>query len=210
MVSYISVHTVGLLSLTLLAVGCDGALDPGAGNGSTGASGAGGAGGGAASSSAGPGTGAGATSSSTGAGATSSGTGASAGAGGSGAATSSSTGGGVSVLACSSAGISFAIDVAPRLKEGCAMGQCHQMAFETPEGTYAYLVGKASKQCEDGRLNVAPGNPESSYLIDKITNQDLCDGNPMPKSYGNGGWTPLPSADIQTIYDWICSGAKND
>jgi hypothetical protein len=83
------------------------------------------------------------------------------------------------------------------------------MAFETPEGTYAYLVGKTSTQCADGRLNVDPGNPENSYLIDKIINQDLCGGKPMPRTYG-GEWTPLPDADVQTIYDWICSGAKDD
>ena len=134
-----------------------------------------------------------------------------AGAGGGVASTSSSTGGiGVSVLACSSAGISFAIDVAPRLKEGCATGQCHQMAFATPEGAYKYLVGKPAMQCADGRLNVDPGDPENSYLIDKITNQELCAGKPMPTSFPSAAWTPLPSADIQTIYDWICSGAKND
>jgi hypothetical protein len=182
MASHFSLRAGGLLSLTLLTLGCGGDVDPIGSNGSTSASGAGGA-----------------ASSSTGTGA-----------GGSGASTSSSTGAGVSVLACSSAGISFAIDVAPRLKEGCALGQCHQSAFETPEGTYAYLVGQAAKQCADGRLNVDPGDPENSYLIDKITNQDLCDGNPMPRPFGNEAWMPLPSADIQTVYDWICSGAKND
>src|SRR5512132_4705236 len=142
MVPYISSHTVGLLSLTLLTLGCGRTLVPLGGDGPASRGGAGG----------------GATSSSTGAdgGAASGSPGAGGGAGGSGASTSSSTGG-VSVLACSSAGISFAIDVAPRLKEGCATGQCHQMAFETPEGTYAYLVGKAATQCADGRLNVDPG-----------------------------------------------------
>ncbi len=106
--------------------------------------------------------------------------------------------------------VSFAVDVAPRLKEGCAQSQCHQSAFETPEGIYGYLVGQAATQCADGRLNVDPGDPENSYLIDKITNQDLCSGKPMPRPFGDEAWTALPSADIQTVYDWICSGAMND
>lgn len=186
--NYLSLRLMGLLSMTLLTLGCSGkVVDPVGSNGSTsaGSSGASGAGGGTATGGDG------------------------AGAGGSGAATSSSSGGAVAILACTSKAISFASDVAPRLKEGCS-GACHQGAFETPEGIYGYLVGQAAGQCADGRLNVAPGDPEGSYLIDKITNQDLCAGKPMPKSLGNGEWMPLPSEDIQVVYDWICSGAKND
>ncbi len=189
--NYFSLHSVGLLSLTLIALGCGRNIDPIGSNGSTnaGSAGASGAGGGAAEGSAG--------------------------AGGSGAATaaatSSSTGGAVAVLACTNAGISFEVDVAPRLKAGCSGGGgCHQGAFETPEGIYQYLVGQAAAQCADGRLNVAPGDPEGSYLIDKITNQDLCAGKPMPRTFDSAAWMPLPSEDIQAVYDWICSGAKDD
>jgi hypothetical protein len=33
----------------------------------------------------------------------------------------------------------------------------------------------------------------------------------MPKSgLAPGAWTPLPDAQIQAIYDWICLGAKDD
>ena len=169
--------------MTLLTLGCDGkvVVDPLGSNGSTSAGSSG-----------------------------ASGAGGGTGAGGAGGATSSSSGGAVAVLACTSSAIRFASDVAPRLKEGCSGGACHQGAFETPEGIYGYLVGQAAGQCQDGRLNVAPGDPEGSYLIDKITNQDLCAGKPMPKPLGNGDWMPLPSEDIQVVYDWICSGAKND
>ena len=41
-------------------------------------------------------------------------------------------------------------------------------------------------------------------MINKITDTNLCGGVPMP----NMG-TPLSSADIQTIYDWICTGAPD-
>ena len=197
--NYFSLHSVGLLSLTLLALGCGRNIDPIGSNGSTTAGGAGasGAGGGGAADSAAATAGAGGSGSGSSAAVT--------------AATSSSSGGGVAVLACTNAGISFELDVAPRLKEGCSGGgACHQGAFETPAGIHQYLVGQAAAQCADGRLNVAPGDPEGSYLIDKITNQDLCAGKPMPKTFGNGAWMPLPSEDIQAVYDWICSGAKDD
>jgi hypothetical protein len=188
--NYLSLRLAGLLSLTVLTLGCGRSVlgpDPIGSNGSTSSSSAG-AGGGSAMG----------------------GAGVTAGAGGSGAATSSSASGGVAVLACTNTGVSFASDIAPRLKEGCGGAGCHQGAFETPEGIYGYLVGQAAAQCPDGRLNVAPGDPEASYLIDKITNQDLCAGKPMPRAPGNGAWVPLPSEDIQAIYDWICSGAKDD
>jgi hypothetical protein len=63
----------------------------------------------------------------------------------------------------------------------------------------------------DGRLRAAPGDPEHSYVIDKLTSHNLCSGSGMPKGFGfNGKWKPLPAAEIQKVYDWICAGAKND
>lgn len=142
------------------------------------------------------------------------------GAGGAGGATSSSTGAGGSggapelgPFACSGVAVGFAADVAP-VFNGCSGGDaCHALAigFQTPASSYVYLVGKMANECMDGRLRVAPGDPEHSYVVDKLTNHNLCAGSGMPKGFGpTGQWKPRPAADIQKVYDWICAGAKDD
>jgi hypothetical protein len=142
------------------------------------------------------------------------------GAGGAGGAASSSTGAGGSggapelgPFACSGVAVGFAADVAP-VFNGCSGGDvCHALAegFQTPAKSYAYLVGKMTNECMDGRLRAAPGDPEHSYVIDKLASHNLCSGSGMPRTFGfNGKWKPLPAADIQKVYDWICTGAKND
>lgn len=114
---------------------------------------------------------------------------------------------------CSGVIVTYAADVAP-LFAGCSGGNgCHSIAtgFQTPTSTYAYLVGQESNGCMDGRLRVAPGDPEHSYVINKLANHDLCGGSGMPKGPGfKGVWKPRPESEVQTIYDWICTGAKND
>lgn len=62
----------------------------------------------------------------------------------------------------------------------------------------------AAVECLDGRMRVLPGQPASSYLIDKMTNVDLCQGTQMPKL------GLIPNAQIQTVVDWICEGAPNN
>jgi hypothetical protein len=62
-------------------------------------------------------------------------------------------------------------------------------------------IGVAASECKDLDL-VAPGDPEHSYIIRKLTGTGMCSGVRMPKVGG-----PLPPAKIQQIYDWICEGA---
>ena len=132
---------------------------------------------------------------------------------GTGGATSSSVGaGGSAAFACSGATVSYAVDVAA-IFSGCSGGNCHAYGggFQNADSSYLYLVGKESKGCMDGRFLVAAGDPEHSYLVNKLTNHELCGGSPMPKGPGPGdAWNPRSDADIQTIFDWICTGAKND
>ncbi|MEP7124583.1 MAG: hypothetical protein ABJE95_26885 [Byssovorax sp.] len=114
---------------------------------------------------------------------------------------------------CSGVVVKFAADVAP-VFNGCSGGDaCHALAagFQTPAKSYAYLVGQMTNECMDGRLRATPGDPEHSYVIDKLTGHNLCSGSGMPKGFGvNGKWKPRPAAEIQKVYDWICTGAKND
>jgi hypothetical protein len=135
---------------------------------------------------------------------------------GAGGPTSSATGAGGSgdlgPFACSGAAVGYAADVAP-IFNGCSGGDtCHALAtgFHSPEASYKYLVGQPSFGCSDGRLLVAPGDPTHSYLVNKLTNHELCMGEPMPRPLGASPWKPRSTAQIQAIYDWICTGAKND
>jgi len=65
---------------------------------------------------------------------------------------------------------------------------------------YALLVGVASVQ-EPSLLRVDPGNPNNSYLIQKLEGT-AGTGGQMPL-----GATPLPQADIDVIRQWITDGA---
>jgi hypothetical protein len=94
--------------------------------------------------------------------------------------------------------VSFTADVLPILG-GCGGENCHTWSR-------AALVGVPSFECCDRRVLVVPGDPGSSYLMQKLTANGVCLGTSrMP--YGS---VPLPANDIQTIADWICLGAGAD
>jgi hypothetical protein len=107
-------------------------------------------------------------------------------------------------------GVTLSGDVQPILTASCAKTSCHSGA--TPkEGldlragkSYADLVGVTSKQCSDGRLIVAPGDPGASYVMDKMLVTSLCEGKRMPPSIA------LSATKIRTIADWICEGAQDN
>jgi hypothetical protein len=108
-------------------------------------------------------------------------------------------------------GISFAADVQPIFTASCLGMACHADRT-SPSGelileagsAWAALVGVQSS-CSDGRLLVAPGAPDASYLVHKITDDQICSGGRMPLS-GRG----LSAAEIATIEGWICGGARTD
>jgi hypothetical protein len=66
--------------------------------------------------------------------------------------------------------------------------------------SYALLVGVASVQ-QPSLLRVDPGNPNDSYLIRKLEGT-AGTGGQMPL-----GQSPLPTADIAVIRQWITDGA---
>ncbi len=92
----------------------------------------------------------------------------------------------------------------------CALGQtCTGIMPQaglnlTNDKSYAELVNAAASQCNDGHKLVLPGDPGASYIVDKMTGVDLCFGTKMPK-LGN-----VPSAQVQSVVDWICQGAPNN
>ena len=108
---------------------------------------------------------------------------------------------------CSGDDPSWAAVVQPVLTCGGAE-TCHQTSLANPNVNYGWLVNQPASGCMDGRLRVKPGEPENSYLVDKLTNTNLCKGTGMPKGFN--GYSPLPDNQIQAVVDWICQGAKEN
>ena len=90
-------------------------------------------------------------------------------------------------------------------------GVCHNgMSTDLPQGqnlktgnAYDAIVNIDSVQCASmgGRKRVKPGDPDNSYLLDKMKGIDLCSGVSMP--YG----TKLPDDKIAIVESWIRGGA---
>jgi hypothetical protein len=106
--------------------------------------------------------------------------------------------------------VSFANDVAPLLDSQCGTAACHA-GRKPKEGldlqtatSFSAMVGVETSECADGRLLVDPGNPQESYLVQKVTGIDMCFGSLMPKG------APLTDAQVSLISAWICSGAPNN
>jgi hypothetical protein len=72
--------------------------------------------------------------------------------------------------------------------------------------SYANLVGVVPQNVnamQNGLLRVDPGNPTNSFLLVKVTNPTLLQGNRMPLAK-----PPLSAAQIKLINDWIAAGAQ--
>jgi hypothetical protein len=87
--------------------------------------------------------------------------------------------------------------------------KCH-IGASGPEGlqldaahAYNLLVGVPSVE-EPSLLRVNPGNPDASYMVQKIEGAPGIEGGQMPL-----GETPLPQATIDAIRQWITDGAPN-
>jgi len=107
--------------------------------------------------------------------------------------------------------VSFAGDLQPIFTSTCSGSTCH--AGRRPAAglslaagsSYANLVGVAASGCSDGRVRVAPGAPDSSYILDKLLGMNMCRGQQMPLMNPN-----LPTAQTDMIRSWICDGAPNN
>lgn len=91
----------------------------------------------------------------------------------------------------------------------CAVSGCHT-GGAAPQGlrldeanSYGLLVDVASTEAP-AILRVAPGDPDNSYLIQKLEGTASV-GEQMPL-----GGTPLPQASIDVIRQWIVDGATDD
>ena len=93
---------------------------------------------------------------------------------------------------------------------GCA--SCHTDVGRTPSGgtnlkagaSFAALVNVPSN-AKAGAIRVIPGNPNGSYLIQKLEGDAGIVGTRMPRT----GPPFLTDAQVKMIRDWIAAGAPN-
>jgi len=75
----------------------------------------------------------------------------------------------------------------------------------TENVSYGNLVGRTSPN-KPGAIRVIPGDPDNSYLIQKIEGAPGIVGERMPRT----GGPFLTSGQISIIRQWIARGANND
>jgi hypothetical protein len=111
---------------------------------------------------------------------------------------------------CGTSTVSFAADIQPIFNASCTGSACHDSvspaaSLELTAGkAYGELVGVPTNQCNGTRTLVIPGDPENSYLLDKILGVDMCFGSKMPKM------SSLSPSEIENIVSWICAGASDN
>ncbi len=118
------------------------------------------------------------------------------------------------LIAC---GLGACGDSAPTLTEvetevfqgSCVFSSCHQGAspagglnLETP--SFDKLVNKPSTQ-DPQRMLVVPGDPDASYVVDKLLSRNLVAGTEMMPPTA-----ALSQERIDMITSWIEAGAAND
>jgi len=76
----------------------------------------------------------------------------------------------------------------------------------TAAEAYAALVGHpADEAC--GGTRVVAGDPQASYLLQKLTHDTPCSGLRMPRSFEGPIAPPLSADQVAAITAWIAAGA---
>jgi len=86
---------------------------------------------------------------------------------------------------------------------------CHALGADvdlSPGVAWDNLIGKAPPATEScGGTLVVPGDPDGSYLYEKLSNDHPCSGLRMPRTeFGSGA---LPECLIGLVRQWILTGA---
>ena len=102
--------------------------------------------------------------------------------------------------------VQFSRDVQPILMSTCSGEFCHGLAMTSASRAYAFLVNQSSFECDGLRPLVTPGDPDRSYVMDKVLGRNLCAGHAMPRGLENR----LSGDEVRTLTRWICEGAPND
>jgi hypothetical protein len=90
----------------------------------------------------------------------------------------------------------------------CTLSSCHgavspQEGMSLVSPTHAALIDVPSTEVPD-RVRIAPGDPDGSYLLQKVSSTTPLDGVRMPPDQ------PLPANKIEAIRLWIAAGALDD
>ena len=91
---------------------------------------------------------------------------------------------------------------------------CSDPLTLTDGNSWSNLVGRAAPRSDAqtdescGGTLVVPGDPQSSYLYQKIAAAHPCAGQPMPRSEFD--FVPLPVCAQDLVRRWILAGAPND
>lgn len=103
--------------------------------------------------------------------------------------------------------VSFAALEADILVPTCGFSACHGngaggLTLKAGQ-SYTNLVGVPSVQVP-ASMRVSPGNPDDSYLIQKLEGAAGIVGDPMPPG------TPLDADDLALFRRWVEEGAANN
>jgi hypothetical protein len=103
--------------------------------------------------------------------------------------------------------VSYTNDIVPLFRRaGCLNTKCHgpQPESELDLRTYEGLFGPGVEARNHGMCNVVPGNPDASYLLEKLL-PDPRSGDQMPS-----GLPALTQDQIALVSTWILEGARRD
>jgi hypothetical protein len=119
-------------------------------------------------------------------------------------------------LAAGCGGDGVAPSLAPRLSEieaqvfsrSCVFSACHgptgpEQGLSLAPPVFARIVDQPASEAPD-RLRVAPGDPDGSYLLEKLERRQPLVGQQMPPGQ------PLDPPVLAAIRQWIVAGAADD
>jgi hypothetical protein len=101
--------------------------------------------------------------------------------------------------------VDYEATIAPIFEASCALSNCHAGPSGAsglvldPGAAYDHIVGQPANGSD--KLLVAPGEPDASFLFDRVT---ASNGATRMPPIGD----PLPSDQIESIKCWIEQGAK--
>ena len=100
--------------------------------------------------------------------------------------------------------VTFAFVQENVLNVSCAVSGCHNGATFPNMSAGQAFANLVNGPASDG-VQVAPGDPDASYLYRKITGADGIFGDRMPR-----GRAPLSDELVLAVRQWIERGAPND
>ena len=95
------------------------------------------------------------------------------------------------------------------ITRSCVFSSCHSGAaaaegLDLKNGAFDHLVNVKSMEVPS-KMRVVPGDPDASYLMEKLTSAKPTVGDRMPPNSD-----PLPDEEIEMFREWIAGGALNN